>query len=325
MPFTLVLGPANSAKAGEVLGAYAAAAPRGALLVVPTALDAEHFGRELAGSGALVGSVLTFSGLAVEIARRAGLAAPRLTELQRERVLARTIAVAGLDRLAEAATSAGFQEAVGALVAELQRWLVTPARFAQALRAWGAESADRAIYAREVSALYLGYRRALERIGRLDGELHAWQALDALRTAPERWGTSPVFFYGFDDLHPLQRDAVETLAGAAGAEVTVSLTYEAGRAALAARAETVEELRPLAERVIELPAVDDYYAPRARAVLHHLERGLFEPGAGRVHDGGTVRLLESGGERAEAELVASEVLALESDGTPGEAIAVVLR
>ena len=64
MPLTLVLGPANSAKAGEVLGAYGAAARRGALLVVPTALDAEHYSRELAAEGAVIGSVLTFAGLA---------------------------------------------------------------------------------------------------------------------------------------------------------------------------------------------------------------------------------------------------------------------
>ena len=43
MPLTLVLGPANSAKAGEVLGAYAAAAHRGALLVVPTAARRPHY------------------------------------------------------------------------------------------------------------------------------------------------------------------------------------------------------------------------------------------------------------------------------------------
>ena len=36
MPLALVTGPANAAKAGEVLGAFAAAAHRGALLVVPT-------------------------------------------------------------------------------------------------------------------------------------------------------------------------------------------------------------------------------------------------------------------------------------------------
>ena len=64
MPLTLVLGPANSAKAGEVLGAFAAASDRGAILVVPTAADADHYARELAHGGAVLGSVLTFSGLA---------------------------------------------------------------------------------------------------------------------------------------------------------------------------------------------------------------------------------------------------------------------
>src|SRR5512142_3009549 len=84
MPLTLVLGPANSAKAGEVLGAYGAAARQGALLVVPTALDAEHYTRELAAQGAVIGSVLTFPGLAAEIARRTGYAGIRLSALQRE-------------------------------------------------------------------------------------------------------------------------------------------------------------------------------------------------------------------------------------------------
>ena len=107
--------------------------------------------------------------------------------------------------------------------------------------------------------------------------------------------------------------------------MTVSLTYEPGRAALAARAEAVEALRPLAERVMDLPAVDDYYAPAAREALHHLERHLFEPGAPRVPPGGAVGLLEAGGERAEAELIAAEVLSLRRAGVPGEQIAIVLR
>jgi hypothetical protein len=71
MPLTLVLGPANSAKAGEVLGAYSAATQRGALLVVPTAADARHYSRELAQEGCVLASVLTFAGLAEEIAGRA--------------------------------------------------------------------------------------------------------------------------------------------------------------------------------------------------------------------------------------------------------------
>jgi ATP-dependent helicase/DNAse subunit B len=327
MPLTLVLGPANSAKAGEVFGAYAAAAHRGALLVVPTAGDAEHYSRELAGDGAVLGSVRTFAGLAEEVGRRAGYGARRLTSLQRERLTARAVGRARLDALARAAESTGFAPAAGDLVAELERSLVGPERFVQAMRRWATEDQRRAAYARDVGAIYIAYARELERAQRVDGELFAWRALDALRAAPGRWGSDPVFFYGFDDLHPLERDAVETLSRVVGVDVMVSLTYEAGRAALQARAELVQELRPLAEKVIELPAVDEYYEPESRVVLHHIERSLFEaaPGAGRVEPGSVVRLLEAAGERGEAELIASEVIGLLRDGVPGDEIAVVYR
>ncbi len=88
MPCKLVLGPANSAKAGEVLGSYAAVASRGALLVVPTAVDARHYQLELAIDDIVFGSVLTFSGLARQIAIRTGYAGARLSDFQRDRVLA---------------------------------------------------------------------------------------------------------------------------------------------------------------------------------------------------------------------------------------------
>jgi ATP-dependent helicase/DNAse subunit B len=326
MPLTLVLGPANSAKAGEVLGAYSAAAQRGALLVVPTAADARHYARELAEQGCVLASVKTFAGLAEEIARRSSYYDRRLTRLQRDRALHRAVEAARLQTLSRAAETDGFAAAAGELVAELERAMVAPSRFAQAMRRWGEEDKRRAGLARDISSLYLAYADELGRLGRVDSELFLWRALDALRAAPGAWGATPVFLYGFDDLTALERDAVETLARVAGAEVTVSLTYEPGKAALKARAGLVEELRPLAERAIELPAVDDYYEPAARRALHHLERWLFEPEPGqRIDPGGAVRLLESAGERAEAELVAAEVRSLLEEGVPGEQIAVVYR
>jgi ATP-dependent helicase/DNAse subunit B len=325
MSLTLVLGPANSAKAGEVLGAFAAASARGAILVVPTSTDTAHYGRELAAQGAVLGSVLTFSGLAAEIAIRAGYNRRRLTDLQRERLLERALAEARFDALGEAAATAGFPQAAGELIAELERSLVTPQRFAAAMRTWGSQDPRRTSYARDIASIYQAYAARLEQLGRDDRELYAWHALDALRAAPGRWGPEPVFFYGFDDLHPLERDAIETLARVVGTDVTVSLTYEPGREALSARAEVVEELRPLAQRILELPAIDEHYEPGSRAVLHHLERGLFEPRPTRIEPGGAVQLLEAGGELAEAELVAAEVLELLRAGVPGEEIAVVYR
>ena len=325
MPLTLVLGPANSAKAGEVLSAYAAAAHHGALLVVPTAADAEYYGRRLAGQGAVLGSVLTFSGLAREIAHRTGYAARRLSPLQRERVLRRTVARTRLEVLSESAASHGFAAAVGTFIAELARSLVSPQRLTEALERWAAADTRQGPYARDVAALYRAYADELERIHRVDRDLFAWRAIDRLRSAPQAWGEDRVFFYGFDDLTPLERDAVETLARVVGIEVTVSLSYEAGRAAFAARAEAVEELRPLAARVLELPALEEHYAPDSRAALHHLERHLFEPPPERVEPGDAIRLLEAGGMRAEAELVAAEVLALLRSGVPGEEIVVLER
>ncbi|HVR05419.1 MAG TPA: hypothetical protein VMS02_05210, partial [Solirubrobacteraceae bacterium] len=320
MPLTLVLGPANSAKAGELFGAYADAAHRGGWLVVPNARDAEHYRRELAEQGVVLGSVVTFTGLAEEIARRGGYGGRRVTELQLQQLLARAVRRAELSSLARSAETAGFARALGELISELERSLVSPDRFTRAM-------AQRSRYAREVAALYAAYAHELERRGRVDGELFTWRALDALRAAPGSWGSEPVFFYGFDDLHALQLDAVETLARMVGVEVMVSLTYEPGRGALRARADVVEQLRPLAERVLQLPAADEHYETASRRVLHHLERHLFEdePPSTRPHAGQAVQLLEAAGERAEAELIAAEVLALVRAGVAAEEIAVVDR
>ena len=87
----------------------------------------------------------------------------------------------------------------------------------------------------------------------------------------------------------------------------------------------MQELAAIAERVQELPALDEHYEAGSRAALHHLERSLFETAPARIDPGSSVRLLEAGGERAEAELVAAEVLDLLRAGVPGEEIAVVYR
>ncbi|MGO9823009.1 MAG: PD-(D/E)XK nuclease family protein [Solirubrobacteraceae bacterium] len=325
MSCKLVLGPANSAKAGEVLGAYKAVAPRGALLVVPTAVDARHYQRELAADGVVLGGVLTFSGLAREIALRAGYAGSRLSDLQRERVLATLLGALRFESIGASADSPGFRSAAGELIAELERELITPQRFVAALRASSAQDPRNAPYARDLGAIYSHYGRELERLGRVDRELYAWQALDALRAQPGSWGRDEVFFYGFDELTALERDAVETLSRIVGVDVTVSLTYEPGRAAMLARAGAAAELTQLADQVLELPALDQHYTAESRAGLHHLERCLFEPDCERIDPGPAVALLEAGGARAEAELVAGHVVSLLRAGVRGGEIAVVYR
>ncbi len=327
MPLTLVTGPANAEKAGLVLGAFRARLDEQPLLVVPTRADVEHYRRELAGSGAVFGvRVLTFGGLMGEIGSRAGVRARGLGPLARERVAAAAIAAARLDRLAASAATPGFARAFLGLVDELEERRIEPGRWYAALRAWAATAPGQAAYAEELGVLYGAFRDRLARLGRTDRTLRDLAALDALRTEPARWGRAPVFLYGFDDLRPVQLDAVETLAVHAGADVLVSLTFERGRTAFAGRGATFHDLAALGAEHVELGPAD----ADARPALRHLERTLFEEddpaGAQRPEAGGAVLLLEGGGERAELELVAAHVARLLAvGGLAPEEIAVVLR
>ena len=323
MPLTLITGPANAAKAGAVLERFRAALPREPVLVVPTPADADHYRRELASQGMVLGAdVATFSGLVRMVAEATGVRPKVLGRVARERVVRAAVAGTRLQALARSAAAPGFAAAAGALFAELGRSLVGPARFTRAVRDWVA-TGEAPAHAEELAALYSAYHRRLERLGVVDREGLARAALDALRERPAAWGGRPVFLYGFDDLTPLQHDAVETLAR--HADVCLALAYEPGRAAFAGRAATVELLKPLADRHELLADRSEHYAPAARAALHHLERSLFEPGAGRVTPNGAVRLLEAGGERAEAELVAAAVLELTGAGMLPDDIAVLVR
>jgi len=328
MPITLITGPANAGKAELVMERLRGHLARGQdpLLIVPTRADAEHYMRELAGERAALGvRVERFAGLIREAVLRAGIAQSSIGGLARERVLQAAAAAAGPAR--SPGPGRGMLRALSELIAELQARRISPARFARALRDWRTADGPDVDPAR-LAGVYADYRRRLERLGRVDAEQRAVRALDALRERPGLWGDTPVLFYGFDDLAPLQLDAVETLGRIVDAQVTVSLPYEPGRTAFGGRASTFQALLPLLGERGEhraLRARGEHYAPHARRALSHLERSLFEPGAARIDAGAAVRLLEGGGERAELELVANEVAALLRGGTAAEEVAVLVR
>jgi ATP-dependent helicase/DNAse subunit B len=326
MPLHLVSGPANSGKAGRVLGAYRERLEQEPILVVPAFRDVDWVQRELARGGAVLGTrVVRFAWLFRLIAERCDLPRARsASRLRRELLVEQVVSRTTLSALAASAERPGFPRAAARLVAELERSMVSPARFTQALREWAGDGPRRA-YANDVAAIYRGYRKALEEAGLMDPELIAWRALDALRAEPQRWDGSAVFVYGFDDFTPLELDALETLSERCGADVTVSLPYERGRVAFRAVAKVFERLSALAGESTELEAVTDHYAPGSREPLHHVERALFTDPSRRPDPGDAVRLLSAGGERAETEQVAAEVLKLLRDGTEPGRVAVVLR
>jgi ATP-dependent helicase/DNAse subunit B len=325
VPLTLVTGPANAAKAGEVLGGLRARLDDEPILLVPTFGDVEHAQRELAERGAVFGArVLRFEWLFREIAARAGYGERVASPLQCELIVEDAVERARLVVLARSAERPGFVRAAARFVAELGRSMVDPARLTRALRNWAGDGPRRA-YADEVAAIYRGYRAGLEEAGLVDAELSRWRALDALRRDPEAWGATPLFVYGFDDFTALELDALDAIANRCGADVTVSLPFEPGREAFRTVATVRQELlaRGAAERA--LPPVDEHYADESRAALHHVERRLFADDAGRVDPGGAIELHSAGGERAEVELAAARVLELLRAGVAPGDVAVVFR
>jgi ATP-dependent helicase/DNAse subunit B len=309
-----------------VLGAFRARLDEEPLLVVPRHDDIDHHQRALAGDSALLGGhVVRFAWLFEEIANRCGYSARRASRLQVELIAEQATKRTPLQALSASAERPGFARAATRLFAELERSRVEPNRLAAALKRWAPDGA-RATYAQEVAALYRAYRERLDAAGLVDTELFAWQALERLRHEPHRWGRTPVFVYGFDDFTELQLEALEVLAERAETDVVVSLPYERGRVAFKPLAPIFERLRTIAgDRVEELPALDDHYAPESRGPLHALERGLFVDGAPEAPPADALRLLAGGGARAEIELIAAEVLELLRAGTrPGD-VAVVFR
>jgi ATP-dependent helicase/DNAse subunit B len=323
MPLKLVTGPANAAKAGEVLGGLRARLDEEPVLVVPGFEDVEHNQRELARRGAVFGArVLRFSAFFRLLARRTGTAARTATDLQRGLIVAEAIRGSQLDVLADSSARPGFARTLERFVAELERSMVEPARLTGALRRW-AGGGPRAAYAEEVAGLYRRYRAGLESAGLVDEDLLAWRAVDALDADPAAWDGTPVFLYGFDDFTPVELKALKVLARAT--DLVVSLPYERDRDAFAAVRAVHDDLAAEADEVVVLEPADDHYAKRSKRTLHALERGLFERGAPTADPLDAVRLHSAGGERAEVELCGAEVLRLLRDGTPAGDVAVVFR
>lgn len=323
MPLKLVTGPANAAKAGVVLGGYRERLAEDPVLVVPSFPDVEHVQREMAANGAIFGvNVLRFERLWRLIAHRTGYSARVAGSMQREMLVARTVREARLRTLAASAARPGFVRAATRFLAELGRAGIEPDRLREALDAWGV-ARHRSSYAREIADLHSGYRSALDRAGLVDRELFAWRTLEAFRRQPAGFGSTPVFVYGFDDFTEVELAGIEALAE--HVDVTVSFPFESRRQAFVALADQFERLCALAGEHVELPGVADHYTEASRAVLHHLERGLFDPPGERVDPAPAIRIHAAGGERAEVELAAASILDQLGAGTPAGQIAVVFR
>ncbi len=250
----LVTGPTNARKAGVVLGLVRQWAEDGRkpVLVVPTGPDAIRYRRELVRAGGGVSydvTVGTFGTLAELVRGALGLPRPRLGPVQLDRVLATALGQVERGRpLGDTASKRGVRRRLAALLEELAERGFGPDDLCRDLEAL--DPAEHGIDRRLVEDLrtVLGYAaRAGERIRDRDGRplpTAATQGLAvrrALAADPAAWTGRPVAWYGFDDLTFPQQAMVRTLARAA--DVVVSLPYEEGRVATAARRPVVDGLR----------------------------------------------------------------------------------
>jgi ATP-dependent helicase/DNAse subunit B len=319
MPISLIVGPPNSGRTGEIRRRFGEALGHDPVLVVPTREDVDRLERELCeDSGAsLGGAVLTFGSLFGEVARATGTATPPLlTAVQRLQLVRAAVRQTELRALGRSAARDGFAPALERLFGELQAAGIDPDGLARTVAERGGEPIEG-----ELSRLYRAYRELCSGLGMADSHDLAAAATAGLRRAPDAWGRRPLFLYGFDDLTPEQLELLRALAEAA--EVVVAVTWE-DRPALAARASLLGELRDgLGARVeLELGTRPDYTRSE---LLHHLERHLFEPAPPRQRPDSGLELLEAAGARAEAELIGGRIAQLLAAGVAASEIVVVVR
>lgn len=319
MPLSLIVGPPNSGRAGEVVARLRACASQEPVLVVPTGSDAARFERDLCerGNAALGISIQTFGWLFADLAEAYGVnVGLPLSTPERLALVRVAVASTPLRVLSRSAARPGFAPALDSLLNELGAALIRP----EDLRA-EAERLDDGVAEAELAALHGAYAELRERTRRSDQATLAEGVLAAVGADPSVWGARPLFVYGFDDLSVAQRALLAELAREG--EVTVAVNYS-DRVALAARAGMVAELDEEIGIDSQTELTQDA-EHSASAVLVGLDRGLFEADIELVEPDDGLVLMESAGERGEADAVALEAARLVAGGVEADDILVTTR
>src|SRR5262249_47034250 len=158
-------GPANAGKVAHLLDRYLADIDRDPVLIVPTGSDVEQVERDLlTRCGALMGgSIGTFDDVFDLIAAAGGGTRPVAPPAPRAVLLRRVVAGSRLDELRISARFAGFADALGAALAELEAGLLDP------------DAIDG-----DLAELYRRYRVELDGLGLWDRDLRRRHAADRL-------------------------------------------------------------------------------------------------------------------------------------------------
>ena len=319
MGLSLIYGPPNSGRAGEVLTRLRACAEQEPILLVRSGQDVSRFERELCEdqSAALGISLRTFDWFFQDLAEAYGVhVGLQLSAPERLALIRVVVAGSRLRILARSATRAGFAPALDALITELGAALIDPPALAGAAADLPDEAAEL-----ELAELYRSYAELRDRSGRSDRGTLMRRVLTAVRQDPAIFGGRPVFAYGFDDLSVAQRELLTELSRES--EVTVAVNFS-DRVALAARAGLLAELREGVRSVNETELSPEGDHSRSRSLVH-LDRNLFEAEVDPLEPDDGLVLLESAGERGEAEAIAIEAGRLLAGGAAPDDIVSVTR
>ncbi len=251
--------------------------------------------RRLAALGGGLGvHIVTFGDLCREVAERAGQRKPITPPALAHRLVQAAIERAGLAYYAGLRGLPGFTLTVEAAIGELKRALVAPDR----IRAFNAGSTeknrDQAGVSQgealgDLAGIYICYKEVLEKIGWIDGEGAAWEAIRLLDECPSLFGDCPLLVVdGFDGFNPAQRGVLKRLAGQVGEMVVTLPGPVAGTAVVDRHCQPAFSLRPVqrgfAPALMELlEDLEAEVAPLGNishlpGALAYLEANLFEPG-----------------------------------------------
>lgn len=353
-PLTLDVGPSGSGKTTAALAEYAAllrrrggtGAPapawgrRRAVWIAPTRATAQDVRDALATqAGAVLDpGVTTFSGIAAEVLRDAGVLVIPITSLQRRRLLGRLIAEAAeageLQFYGPVAGSPGLISIVDEQLADLQARALSPAKVRQQ-----AERQDDP-RARDVALLFSAYHERLNAANAagatvVDAETLLSTAAAALGESPElAAGLELAVVDGFSDFTTVEQQLVIQLARRTQ-RLIVTLPGDAADAS-ASRTDLFAQPLQAAESLKHAPRVKlggspvrrPPPAPDAWPALAHLERNLFRtyrelepPSPAVVGSLDRLHIVAASGVQAEMVEIARRVKGLLASGVaPGDVV-----
>lgn len=325
MPLRLICGRAGSGKTRLAIDAFLTALDAGQnpVFIAPSQPDARHFERQILAARSLItgGKITTFNNLCRDILSGAQ---PRRRVIESSERLTMIRAVIdgcpALRVLGASSVYSGFVSSLAELFSEFGQLGIAPGSMQQTFTPWSTGNGWREDLVRDIFSLYQEYHAQLEQLPAIDAEQAGQAALSLLGQPDSSFAHNAVVVDGFWDFTPQQHQLIQALETKID-EITVTLPFEAGKAAYAAPGYHLARLAGGSKPEFLLPRDDAHASP----ALGHIVANLFEEEATPISTADGIAMLTAAGSQGQAELVAAEVLKLWRGGQSLDDVAIVAR